>query len=78
VGANLPCDSKANVDMKPTQAEQDYCKKNPRADIPAAVTGHETVFQWRCTNGAPLIVKQVFHVDARGYIYEIWYAINPS
>jgi hypothetical protein len=78
VGANLPCDAKANTEMKPTQAETDYCKKNPRADIPAAVTGHETIYSWKCVSGKPTIAKQVFHVDARGYIYEIWYAINPS
>ena len=76
VGANLPCDSKANTDQTPTAAEQEFCKANPSADaIPAAVTGHDTVYEWACQDGAPQIVKQVFQVDAQGYIQEIWYPI---
>ncbi len=78
VGANLPCDSKANTDQTPTQAEVDYCKANPSADfIPAAVTGHDTIYEWACKNGQPSVSKQVFQVDARGYIKEIWYQIKP-
>jgi hypothetical protein len=78
VGANLPCDSKANTDKTPTSAESDYCKSNPNSDfIPAAVTGHDTIYAWRCKNDTPAIDKQVFHVDSQGYIQEIWYQI-PS
>ncbi len=76
VGANLPCESKANVDQTPTQAEVDYCKTNPESDfIPAAVTGHETIFAWACKSGVPVVEKQVFQVDPQGYIKEIWYPI---
>lgn len=79
VGANLPCDAKANTDRTPTQAEEDFCQQQPDADvIPAFVTGHDTVYAWRCTNGTAEIVKQVFQVDAQGYIADIWYAIQPS
>jgi photosystem II stability/assembly factor-like uncharacterized protein len=79
VGANLPCDSKANTDRMPTQAEKDFCQQQPDADaIPAYVTGHDTIYEWRCTNGAPKIVKQVFQVDARGFIGDIWYEIEPD
>ncbi len=78
VGANLPCDSKANVDKTPTAEEADFCKANPNADvIPAVVTGHETVYEWRCNNDAPEIVKQVAQVDARGYMTDIWYQLSP-
>ncbi len=78
VGANLPCDSKANTDKTPTAAETDFCKANPTSDfIPAAVTGHDTIYDWRCNNGVPEIAKQVFQVDERGYISEIWYPISP-
>jgi hypothetical protein len=77
VGANLPCEEKANTDRTPTQEEKDYCQQNPTSDfIPAAVTGHNTVYEWRCTNGAPEIVKQVFQVDAQGYIADFWYKIS--
>jgi hypothetical protein len=79
VGANLPCDSKANTDRTPTQAEQDFCQQQPNADtIPAYVTGHETVYEWRCTDGTPDIVKQVFQVDAQGFIADIWYQVKPN
>jgi hypothetical protein len=79
VGANLPCDSKADTDKTPTSAEADYCKSNPNSDfIPAAVTGHNTIYAWRCNQDTPAIDKQVFQVDSQGYIQEIWYQINPQ
>jgi hypothetical protein len=79
VGANLPCDAKANTDRTPTQEEIDFCQQNPTSDfIPAVVTGRETVFEWRCRDGAPEIVKQVFQPDAQGFLSEIWYKISPN
>jgi hypothetical protein len=78
VGANLPCGSKANTDKTPTQAEKDYCDQNSRADIPAAVTGHETIYAWRCSSGLPEIIRQVFQTDARGFIAEIWYELKSN
>jgi hypothetical protein len=79
VGANLPCESKANTSRTPTDAELEYCKANPTADlIPAATTGHDTVFEWHCVLGAPQVAKQVYQVDPRGYIAEIWYAISAQ
>ncbi|MCL4393978.1 MAG: hypothetical protein M1482_04090 [Chloroflexi bacterium] len=79
VGANLPCESKGVVSKTPTPGETDYCKSSPDSEyIPAVVTGHDTVYAWRCTAGAPTVVKQVFTTDAQGYIAEIWYVINPS
>jgi hypothetical protein len=80
VGANLPCEAKANTDRTPTEAEVEYCQQNANSEfIPAAVTGRETVYEWRCTNGAPEIVKQIFQPDAQGFISEFWYEItNPD
>jgi hypothetical protein len=78
VGANLPCADKANVDRTPTQPMKDFCKANPASDvIPAVVTGRDTIFDWRCTGGAPVISKQLTQVDARGYQTDIWYEIKP-
>ncbi len=79
VGANLPCQAKADTSRTPTAEETDFCKANPNGDvIPAAVTGRETVYQWRCTNSSPEIVKQVLQPDQRGFISNFWYAINPG
>jgi hypothetical protein len=75
VGANLPCAAKANTNKTPTQAETDFCQANPTADIPAVVTGHESIYAWTCKQGKPQIDQQVFHVDPQGFIAEIWYAI---
>ncbi len=79
VGANLPCQAKANTSRTPTTEEKDFCTANPNADgIPAAVTSHETIYEWRCKDGAPEIVRQVFTPDARGFISDIWYALSPN
>ena len=79
VGANLPCDAKANTDQTPTQEEADFCKQNPDSDfIPAVVTGRETVYEWRCRDGAPEVVRQVFQPDAQGFLSEIWYKIRST
>ncbi len=78
VGANIPCESKAETSKTPTQGEVDYCKQNPNTDfIPAYVTGHATIYEWACKNGAPEIVKQVLDVDAEGYPAQFWYEIKP-
>jgi len=79
VGANLPCEAKVNTDRTPTQEEIDYCQQNPNSDfIPAVVTGRETVYEWRCLDGAPDIVKQVTQPDAQGFFSDIWYKISPD
>ena len=79
VGANLPCEAKANTDRTPTQEEIDFCQANPTSDIvPAVVTGRETVYEWRCSNGTPEIVRQVSEPDAQGFLSDIWYEISPE
>jgi dipeptidyl aminopeptidase/acylaminoacyl peptidase len=79
VGANLPCEAKANTDRTPTQEEIDYCQQNPNSDfIPAVVTGRETVYEWRCLDSAPAIVKQPSQPDAQGFLSDIWYKISPN
>jgi hypothetical protein len=56
-----------------------WCTSNPDTDvIPAAASGRETVYEWRCTKGAPQIVRQVFTPDAQGFIASFWYLISPS
>ncbi len=77
-GANLPCDAKANTNATPSAPMQEYCSANPNSDvIPMSVTGHDTIYDWRCANDKPEVLRQVGQVDAAGYIAEIWYAIEP-
>jgi hypothetical protein len=79
VGANLPCSSKANSDKTPTSGEKEFCESHPNSDfIPAAVTGRETIYEWRCNKNKPEISAQLFRVDERGYITEIWYPVLPA
>jgi len=76
VGANLPCQDKANASRTPEPALETFCQQDPNADvIPASVTGRDTVYAWRCRNGAPVIERQVAQVDPRGFIAGIWYEI---
>jgi hypothetical protein len=79
VGANIPCEDKADTSRTPTSAENEFCQSQPNADvIPAVVTGRDTVYEWRCTDDQPEIVRQVFEVDAQGYISEFWYVLSPN
>jgi hypothetical protein len=79
VGANIPCEDKADANSTPTAAENEFCQAQPNADvIPAVVTGHATIYEWRCTNGQPEIVRQVLQVDAQGYVSEFWYMLTPN
>ena len=78
-GANLPCNSKANTDKTPTQAMEDYCAANTGSDfIPASVTGHTTIYSWRCAKSTPELLDQIEKVDAAGYWAQIWYKIEPN
>lgn len=79
VGANLPCTAKADTSRTPTADETDFCKANANADVvPAVVTGRDTVYEWRCRNGAPDIVRQVVTPDARGFLSQYWYELTPG
>jgi hypothetical protein len=35
-------------------------------------TGHNTIYEWQCRAGTPLISHQVLHVDPRGFVAEFW------
>ena len=78
-GANIPCLDKANIDQTPTADMNKFCEENPAADnIPAAVTGHATVYEWKCSAGKPETVRQVLNTDAQGYPVEFWYELSPQ
>ena len=77
VGANLPCEEKADTSRTPTQAMTDYCAQNTNSDfIPASETGRATVYEWRCTNGVPEVVKQFVEPDKQGFLSNVWYALS--
>ncbi len=77
VGGNLPC-YKADTSQTPSPEMGDFCEENPTSDsIPAAVTGHGTIYEWSCTSGEPDIVKQVFETDTRGFVSNYWYELSP-
>jgi len=79
VGANLPCQEKADTNKTPAAALNDFCKANPSASvIPAAVTGRATVYEWKCVSGKPEIAKELFKPDARGFIADFWYEIAQT
>jgi putative hemolysin/predicted secreted protein len=79
VGANLPCQEKADTNKTPSAALNDFCKANPAsAVIPAVVTGRATVYEWKCANGKPEVVKQLFNPDARGFLSDFWHEIAPT
>jgi hypothetical protein len=72
VGANLPC-GKADTSRAPNSGAIRWCRDNPDADfVPAAITGHDTIYTWRCHAGAPQIARQTLHVDPHGFVAESW------
>jgi hypothetical protein len=75
VGANLPC-GKANTSAAlPAAAE--WCRANPNADfIPMAVTGHDSIYRWRCVGGVATAGGKASTIDARGFFAEYWKALN--
>jgi putative hemolysin len=76
VGANLPCLEQADASQTPSSAMAEFCTANPSAEtIPAAVTGRATVYAWRCESGTPVVVKQLLHADARGFLTEHWHRV---
>jgi hypothetical protein len=79
VGANLPCQERADTSRKPTQGMANFCKDNPQAEvIPAVATGRATVYEWKCASGAPEVVRQFAQPDARGFLSHVWHAISPD
>jgi hypothetical protein len=79
VGANLPCQERADVSRQPTPGMTDFCKNNPHAEvIPAVATGRATVYEWTCAKDMPEVVRQFTQPDARGFLSNIWYAISPN
>ncbi len=71
VGANLPC-GKANTSRHLAAADR-WCAAHPGSDfIPMYMTGHDTVYRWRCTADRATTVGRPWRVDRRGFIARFW------
>jgi hypothetical protein len=78
VGANIPCDAKADRAKRNPGAEN-FCRANPDAtEVPAAATGHATIYDWRCSAGHAARGKQIFKLDRRGYSVDFWHRVSSS
>jgi|GEM_PF-1459040 len=76
-GANIPCLEKADISRMPISGMVDYCKISSTTDnIPAYVTGRATIYEWRCKDGKPEVVKQLFESDPQGYLTAYWYELT--
>lgn len=75
-GANLPCGhADTRQDLPPADAR---CAQHQDAGfIPAYVTGHATIYAWRCAGPRAVIAGQVAHTDAQGCVAEYWRPLSP-
>lgn len=78
VGANLPCGTKANRAHQNSGADG-FCRSHRDAGVvPAYVTGHDTLYDWRCVAGHAVRGKAIAAVDARGYRTDIWHRLKTD
>lgn len=71
VGANLPC-GKANS-SKTLPAAAQWCATHANSDsIPMYVTGHDTLYSWRCAGGQAAAGAPLGKLDARGFFPDYW------
>lgn len=76
VGANIPCMEKADPSQEPSAEMAGFCQENPGAEvIPAYVTGHATVYAWRCEDSTPVPGEPVAEIDAQGFNRNFWYEL---
>jgi len=76
VGANIPCDSKADR-AKTNLGAENYCRENPDAPfVPAYATGHNGLYEWSCSRGTALRGKLAVKLDRRGYRADVWHKVS--
>ena len=77
LGANLPC-GKANT-RRDLPAADAWCAENPGSDfIPMYVTGHDTIYRWRCDGTKAAISGEPLAVDRRGFIARLWKPVDAA
>ena len=74
-GANLVC-FKANTSRELPGATT-WCRDHPASKgIPMAATGHDTIYDWSCSDHRAVAGRTVLTVDPQGYIAENWKEIR--
>ena len=77
LGANLPC-GKADTRSDLPQADA-WCAENAGSDfIPMYVTGHDTVYRWRCNGTKAAAIGEPVAVDRRGFIARFWKPVDEA
>jgi hypothetical protein len=77
-GANIPC-VKGNTSRSIPEVTA-FCRQHPGADgVPAAATGHDTIYDWRCQGEQPVAEKNdVISLDRRGFKSNEWLKLNTK
>jgi hypothetical protein len=77
LGTNLPC-GKANT--SPTLPAADaWCAENPGSDfIPMYVTGHDTIYRWRCEGTKAANSGEPLETDRHGFISRYWKPVEAA
>lgn len=72
VGANIPCQSKADTAQRNAGAEA-FCRdKFDLQFVPAYATGHRTIYEWRCISGVAVRGRVAIRLDRRGFQIGFW------
>jgi hypothetical protein len=76
VGANIPCDSKADRATHNAGADN-YCRESRDATtVPAYATGHQTIYEWHCAAGLAVRGRPTAKLDRRGFRTDFWHRIS--
>jgi hypothetical protein len=77
LGANLPC-GKADT-RRDLPAADKWCAGHPGSDfIPMVVTGHDTIYRWRCVGTRAAAGGPPLGLDPRGFIARLWKRVAPG
>jgi hypothetical protein len=77
LGANLPC-GKADT-RRDIPGADGWCADHAGSDfIPMYVTGHATIYQWRCDGPKAAITGTAFTVDDHGFIAQMWKQVDTD
>ncbi len=72
-GANIIC---AKPSLRRGSPEiSAFCKQNPGSDVPMAVTGHDTLYGWKCVGKRP-VIDFTAERDGRGFIENVWTPVD--
>jgi hypothetical protein len=76
IGANLPC-VKMNTARDNAGADE-FCRSHSSGEesVPAAATGHDAVYSYRCRNGRAEVDGELWQLDERGFAKKLWTEIS--